>query len=201
MPWCFLPVASPDAILLDPTCFYSDLSWREQVQLSWSHDDCIHSHMSLQSGKKLIASSKLRSKIRYAVSVTFATLCKISEKYFLLLWSLTTAHWTKPMGFQQSVFDIKCLCICKRKLVMGNISLGTNTHLNLWSHLWFWLNSCIRSKGSNKFTTLSIREDSWMVAPSWFTVHVFLSTSQHTHTFCYRFWIWKSFQKGNNDPF
>lgn len=79
-----------------------------------------------------------------------------------------------------------------------NTLLGTNTHLDLWSHLWFWLNSSICSKGSNKFTTLSVREDSQTVPLSWFTVRLFLSTGQHTNTFCNRFGISKRLQKGNN---
>lgn len=146
--------------------------------------------------KKIIPSSKLQRKIKFVVSVTFATLCSLKNTF--CSWSLTTAHWREPIGFQHSVFNIKCLYICKHKLVMWNISLGTNTHLNLWSPLWFWLNSCICSKGSNKFMTLSVREDRWTVASSWFTVNLFSSSSQHTNAFCYRAGIWKSFQRGNN---
>lgn len=79
-----------------------------------------------------------------------------------------------------------------------NTLLGANTHLDLWSHLWFWLNSSICSKGSNKFTTLSVREDSQTVALSWFTARLFLSASEHTNTVCNRFGISKSFQKRSN---
>lgn len=79
-----------------------------------------------------------------------------------------------------------------------NTLLGTNIHLDLWSHLWFWLNSSICSKGSNKFTALSVREDSQTVALSWFTACLFLPASEHTNTFCNRFGISKSFQKRSN---
>lgn len=121
----------------------------------------------------------------------FSYLCYFlkSEKCFLFLWSLTTAHWTQPMVSNSLYFTIKCLYICKYKHIARN-----KYHLNLWSHHWLWLNSSICSKGRNKSITLSVREDGQTVALSWFTAHLFLSTSQHTNNSV----TGLGFQRGNN---
>lgn len=79
----------------------------------------IQSRMSLQSGKKIIASSKLQSKIKCVVSVIFAIFCSWKNTFcFGAVWQQLTEH--SQWGFNSLYFNIKCLYICKCKHIAGN---------------------------------------------------------------------------------
>lgn len=102
-------------------------------------------------GKK-IASSKRQSKIKCVFPATFV-LCA-NWKVIFALMQFNSSSLNKASGVQLSVFNSKYLHIHKHKLIKRSLPLGINTQLRLRSHLWFWFNSCICSKGSNSFTTL-----------------------------------------------
>lgn len=152
----------------------------------------IQSRMSLQRGKKLIAASKLQSKIKCVASVIFAIFCSRKNTFCSgEVWQQLTEH--NQWGFQSLYCNIKWLSICKYKHMAGNKHLSQPVVSSLVLIKFLHLKQ--RKQQIYNFVR---KEDSQTLALSWFMVHLFPSTGQHTNTFCYDFGFQRAFRKGNN---
>lgn len=97
--------------------FKSVLKRTDATQLKswWLHNPVCHCRVE----KKIIASSKLQSKIKCVVSVIFAIFCSWKNTFcFGAVWQQLTEH--SQWGFNSLYFNIKCLYICKCKHIAGN---------------------------------------------------------------------------------